>query len=119
MTAEERKQMVKELIDAIPTKKEELFDYSVAWVHLDDEVVEQKVKPWVEKKIRDYIGDDEPSLVSFICERVTSHTEPSRLLSDLAVILDDEAEPFVIKLWRLIIFQLEAKKVGINTNSKS
>lgn len=86
MTQEERKQMIKELIEAIPTNKEMLFDYQVSWDQLDDELVEQRIKPWVEKKIRDYIGDDEPSLVSFICERVTTHSEPARLLGDLAMV---------------------------------
>lgn len=78
--------MIKELIEAIPTTKEEVFDYQVVWDHLDAEMVDQRIKPWVEKKIREYIGEDEASLVDFICERVSSHSEPSRLLRDLAMV---------------------------------
>ncbi|KAI6189623.1 hypothetical protein M3Y97_00028700 [Aphelenchoides bicaudatus] len=114
LTAEERKQMVKELIDAIPTSKAAVFDYQLSWDFVDTEMLEQKIKPWLEKKIRDYIGDDEPSLIEFICERINNRSEPSKLLNDLAMILDNEAENFTLKLWRLLIFQTEAKKVGIN-----
>ncbi|KAI6175124.1 hypothetical protein M3Y99_01993500 [Aphelenchoides fujianensis] len=119
MTADERKQMVKELIDAIPTNKAELFKYEIGWEHLDETLITQRIKPWVEKKIREYIGDEEPSLVSFICERVQARSEPTRLLGDLAMaspILDEEADSFMTKLWRLIAFQTEAKKVGLNVN---
>lgn len=86
MTTEERKQMVKDLIQAIPTSKESLFEYQIAWDQLDSSLIEQQIKPWVEKKIRDYIGDDEPSLVSFICERIQTHIEPTRLLGDLSMV---------------------------------
>lgn len=85
MTADERKQMVKELIDALPTHKSELFKYEIAWEHLDEAFIAQRIKPWVEKKIREYIGDEEPSLVAFICERVQARSEPTRLLGDLAM----------------------------------
>ncbi|KAI6236784.1 hypothetical protein M3Y95_00195000 [Aphelenchoides besseyi] len=116
LTADERKQMIKELIDAIPSNKAELFKHEVDWSHLDNALVVQRIKPWVEKKIREYIGDDEPSLVTFICERVEARSEPTRLLGDLAMILDDEAESFMIKLWRLVIFQTKAKSLGLNVN---
>jgi RNA-binding protein 25 len=78
--------MVKELIEAIPTTKPAVFDYQVAWDFVDNEMIEQRVKPWLEKKIREYIGDDEPSLIEFICERINSRSEPSRLLGDLAMV---------------------------------
>ncbi|KAI6200061.1 hypothetical protein M3Y96_00693400 [Aphelenchoides besseyi] len=116
LTADERKQMIKELIDAIPSNKAELFKHEVDWSHLDNTLVVQRIKPWVEKKIREYIGDDEPSLVTFICERVEARSEPTRLLGDLAMILDDEAESFMVKLWRLVIFQTKAKSLGLNVN---
>jgi RNA-binding protein 25 len=66
MTAEEKKQMIKELIEAVPREKEILFEYEVAWAHMDDELVEQRIKPWIEKRIREYLEDDEPSLVRFV-----------------------------------------------------
>ena len=85
-TAEERKLKVKELIDSIPTSKAELLACPVRWVHVDEALIEQRIRPWVEKKLAEYIGDDEPSLVSFICERVSTQCDPNRLLADLAMV---------------------------------
>lgn len=45
-----------------------------------------KVKPWVSKKITDYIGEEEASLVDFVCEKVTSRTDPQKILSDIAMV---------------------------------
>jgi RNA-binding protein 25 len=38
---------------------------------------------------------------------------PRALLQDVSQILDDEAEMFVMKLWRLVIYETEAKLAGV------
>lgn len=86
MTPEERKKLIKDLIERIPTTKPELFDFKIYWEFVDDILVEKRVKPWVNKKICDYIGEEEPSLVTFICEKIANQTEPQKILSDLAMV---------------------------------
>uniref|UniRef100_A0A914BYJ1 PWI domain-containing protein n=1 Tax=Acrobeloides nanus TaxID=290746 RepID=A0A914BYJ1_9BILA len=117
MTPEERKKMIKDLIDRIPTGKEELFNYKVQWDFVDSKLVENRIQPWVNKKIRDYLGEDEPALANFIGEKIIAHVEPHKLLADLSLVLDDEAEVFIVKMWRLIIYESEAKKLGISSTS--
>ena len=39
------------------------------------------------------------------------------LLADVAVILDDEAEAFVVKLWRLLHYEIQALKLGLPSQS--
>jgi RNA-binding protein 25 len=36
------------------------------------------------------------------------------ILSDIRVVLDDEAEVFVVKMWRLIVYEIEAKRNGLS-----
>lgn len=86
MTPEERKKMIKELIDKIPTGKEELFAYKITWEFVDQKLVENRIQPWVNKKIHDYLGEDEPALANFIGEKITAHTEPDKLLADLSLV---------------------------------
>lgn len=86
MTPEERKKMIKELIDRIPTGKDELFAYKIEWDHVDAKLVENRIQPWVNKKIRDYLGEDEPALANFIGEKIAAHVEPTKLLSDLSLV---------------------------------
>ena len=131
MTPEERKKLIKDLIDRIPTNKEKLFMYVISWKLVDSQLIEQRIKPWINKKISEYIGEEELSLVSFICEKITGHVEPGKILQDLSMVLsscrlfnltknfkvlDEEAEVFMVKLWRLIIYESEAKKLGISSN---
>lgn len=86
MTPEERKKLIKELIERIPTSKDELFSFNLSWEYVNDALIEKRLKPWINRKISDYIGDEEPSLVSFICEKIASRTEPKKILGDLAMV---------------------------------
>lgn len=105
---EERRKKVNKIIEGIPKDKEELFAYNIEWSMLDESVL-QKVENWVSKKIIDYIGCAEPSLVEFICNKIKARSPPRPILDDIAMILDDEAETFVLKLWRLLIFETQSR----------
>lgn len=86
MTPEERKKLIKDLIERIPTIKDELFAFTLSWEYVNEVLVEKRLKPWINKKICEYIGDEEPSLVSFICEKIAGRTEPKKILGDLAMV---------------------------------
>jgi len=116
LTEEERKQIIKKLIESIPTNKEALFKYQVEWNQLNDELIGKAIKPWVSKQIRGYLGNDKPSLVDLICDKVAARIKPTELLDDLTMFLKKDTEIFMIKFWRLIIYQAEAKRVGLSDN---
>uniref|UniRef100_A0A914HJL9 RNA-binding protein 25 n=1 Tax=Globodera rostochiensis TaxID=31243 RepID=A0A914HJL9_GLORO len=114
MTPEERKKMIKDLIARIPTDRAKLFAFELSWEFVDENLMEQRVRPWVNKKICEYIGEEELSLVSFICEKISNKTSADNILQDLSMVLDDEAEVFMVKLWRLIVYESEAKRLGLS-----
>lgn len=33
--------------------------------------MERRVRPWINKKIIEYIGEEEPTLVEFVCSKVS------------------------------------------------
>jgi len=76
--------------------------------------MEKRIKPWVTKKIVEYIGEEEPTLTDFICTSIMSKQNAESILSDIRVVLDDEAEVFVVKMWRLIVYEIEAKRHGLS-----
>uniref|UniRef100_A0A1I7YD68 PWI domain-containing protein n=1 Tax=Steinernema glaseri TaxID=37863 RepID=A0A1I7YD68_9BILA len=119
MTAEERKKMIRDLIERIPTQKEDLFAYPIQWSFVDEDLVKSRIRPWVSKKILEYIGEEETSLVDFVCEKVSAQSPPNKLLRDIAMVLDEEAEIFVVKMWRLLIYESESKRLGIPAKSSS
>ena len=98
--------------------------------------MERRIKPWVNKKIVEYIGEPEPTLVEFICSKVLIGSQPQNIINDVQMVnhislqtnicflfypfyfsqvLDEEAEVFVVKMWRVLIYELEAKKLGLMT----
>jgi len=59
-----------------------------------------------QKKIVEYLGGEEKTLIDFILTKIAGHKLPSEIFTQLSQVLDEEAEPFVIKLWRALIFEM-------------
>ncbi|CAG9767816.1 unnamed protein product [Ceutorhynchus assimilis] len=110
---EEKRKHIKTLISKIPTEKVDLFEYKLDWSQLDSSIMDKKIRPWINKKIIEYIGEPEPTLVDFICNKVLAGSLPQTILEDVQMVLDEEAEVFVVKMWRLLIYEVEAKKLGL------
>ncbi|KAJ0008734.1 hypothetical protein NQD34_016150 [Periophthalmus magnuspinnatus] len=111
-TEEKRKHIVK-LIEKIPTGRAELFSYALDWAMVDSTLMDRCIRPWISKKIAEYIGEEEPTLVEFLCSKLKAHSSAESILEDVATVLDEEAEVFIIKMWRLLIYETEAKKIGL------
>jgi RNA-binding protein 25 len=46
----------------------------------------KRIKPWVNKKIIEYIGEEEATLTEFICQKVMLHSTPQGILDDVAMV---------------------------------
>uniref|UniRef100_A0A8C7DV04 RNA binding motif protein 25b n=1 Tax=Oncorhynchus kisutch TaxID=8019 RepID=A0A8C7DV04_ONCKI len=110
---EEKRKHIKSLIEKIPTGKTELFSYPLDWSAVDSTLMDRRIRPWINKKIIEYIGEEEATLVDFVCSKVMAHGTPQGILDDVAMVLDEEAEVFIVKMWRLLIYETEAKKIGL------
>ena len=53
-----------------------------------------------------YTGETEAALTEFILTKLTSQCTPEALQEEMTAVLDDDAETFVIKLWRMLIFSI-------------
>lgn len=113
VNTEEKRKHIKTLIEKIPTAKPELFNYPLDWSVVDTALMEKRIRPWINKKIVEYIGEEEATLVDFVCSKVMAHSTPQGILDDVAMVLDEEAEVFIVKMWRLLIYETEAKKIGL------
>jgi RNA-binding protein 25 len=76
--------------------------------------MEKRIKPWVTKKIVEYIGEEEATLTDFICSSIMAKKGAETILSDVRVLLDEEADVFVVKMWRLLVYEIEAKRSGLS-----
>ena len=112
LTSEE----TKALIAGIPTSHHELYAAPVAWDLVVDGapggVLDGRLKPFLEKKIREYLGGDEPALVEHLLGRLRQRVGAEALEAEVARVLDADARPFVVKLWRLLLFEVRARQAG-------
>lgn len=114
LTDEERDQAVRQLAAEIPTEKDGLWKWDVKWDYVDDAVIVEKLRPFVEKKIMEYLGVQEQLLVEVVEDHVRGRKAPGDLVELLEGALDEEAEVLVKKLWRMVIFFSESEKRGLS-----
>uniref|UniRef100_A0A1I7SYN1 RRM domain-containing protein n=1 Tax=Caenorhabditis tropicalis TaxID=1561998 RepID=A0A1I7SYN1_9PELO len=113
MSADEKKELTRQIIKRIPTTKEELFVHKIEWDQIDQKWMDDRIRPWVAKKVSSFLGEEDKTLCDYICEQIGQKATPEQLLKDVAVIIDDDAEQFVIKMWRLLIYEGQARRLGI------
>ncbi|XP_077237741.1 RNA-binding motif protein 25-like isoform X2 [Tasmannia lanceolata] len=109
----------KQLIDMIPKTKEELFSYDINWAVYDKHELHERMRPWISKKITEFLGEEEATLVDYIVSSTKEHVRASQMLELLQSILDDEAEMFVLKMWRMLIFEIKKVEAGLSLKPKA
>ena len=83
MSEEERAQAARQLAADIPNDKEGLWAWDVKWEFVDESVVEERLKPFVEKKIVEYLGVQEQMLVDVVVNSVNTRRKPQDLVGEL------------------------------------
>lgn len=104
----------------LPRDKKEVLATKVDWEGINEHGLTQRViKPWVSKRIKEYLGVEEQAMISLVVSHVSSgKCTPESLLSKVGGILDDVAEEFVYKLWLVLLFEDQKVKQGIYTLEK-
>lgn len=108
----------KQLIDMIPRTKEELFAYEINWAIYDKHDLHERMRPWISKKIIEFLGEEESTLVDYIVSCTKDHVQAEKMLELLQSILDVEAEMFVLKMWRMLIFEIKKVESGLAGRAK-
>ncbi|XP_010547946.1 PREDICTED: RNA-binding protein 25-like isoform X3 [Tarenaya hassleriana] len=103
----------KQLIDTIPKTKDELFSYEINWAIYDKHQLQERMRPWISKKITEFLGEEEATLVDYIVTNTQEHVKAPQMLELLKSILDEEAEMFVLKMWRMLIFEIKRVEAGL------
>lgn len=82
---EEKRKLHKQIIDKIPIEKEDLFNHPLDRQEIDG-TIKKKVQAWISKKIIEYIGEPEPTLVDFICSKLLAGSTPQSILDDVKMV---------------------------------
>lgn len=113
MSEEEIQKAVRSLAQEIPVDKDGLWAWDVKWEFMDDSIITEKLRPFVEKKVLEYLGVQDQFLVEVVDDHLRKHGKPSDLADELEGPLEEDAEDLVKKLWRMVIFFTESEKRGL------
>ena len=83
LSEEERAQAVRQLAADIPSDKEGLWNWPVKWDFVDETVLSEQLKPFVEKKIVEYLGVQEQMLVEVAEDHIRKRGAPQALVEEL------------------------------------
>ena len=83
LTEEERAQAARQLASEIPTDKDGLWGWNVKWEFVDDTVLAEQLRPFVEKKIVEYLGVQEQMLVEVVEEHIRKRGKAQDLVEQL------------------------------------
>lgn len=83
LSDEDRAQAVRQLAAEIPTDKEGLWSWDVQWEYLDETVIREQLRPFVEKKIVELLGVQEQMLVEVVEDAVKGKKGPDGLVEEL------------------------------------
>ncbi len=106
---------IKSIADAIPTTKQGVFKEPVDWGALDragDRML-STLGSWVGKKVAELLGEEEPSLTEFVVGKLKEHTGAEDMLQELKEVLDEEAEGFVLRLYRTVLYETKKAAAGL------
>ena len=95
LSEEERQQAARQLAAEIPSDKEGLWNWDVKWDFVDDAVVTEQLRPFVEKKIVEYLGVQEQMLVDVVEEVVKKRGKPDELVHELEGVSLIRISPFL------------------------
>ncbi len=83
LSEEERAQAARQLAADIPTDKDGLWKWDVKWEFVDETVLGEQLKPFVEKKIVEYLGVQEQMLVEVVEDHIRKRGTPQVLVEQL------------------------------------
>ena len=49
-------------------------------------LVRSKLQPWIGKKITEYLGEEEPTLIHFVVDQLGKRATPDSILDELALV---------------------------------
>ena len=108
----------KELYKRLPRDRDTIFNYALQWnLLLKHDLFERVARPWIGKKVREYMGVEEPAVVQHIMRMLNARPTPDKMRDKVRDIMDEKTTEFVEKLWLTLIFEEMKANEGFYNNS--
>lgn len=84
---------LKGLLDRVPSRKTELYQFPLDWNLLVlNRVLDKKLSPFVSKLCFEYLGEVERNLIQRVVRRIVNREDPAKIQEYLGQAMDKEAE---------------------------
>ncbi len=83
-------------MELVPNSKEELFKFPINWpIVIKNDILDNKLKPWLTRKTKEYLSEEEPTLISMILKKVANKSSPYEIIEKIKVIFEEDTEVMV------------------------
>jgi hypothetical protein len=112
---EERAAARQQLAAEVPTDTQALFTFPLKRQYLTTTLVDDQIRPVVEKRVVEFLGVQEELLVETVVDGLKEGKEAKAIVGEVEGALDEEdAEALVKKVWRVVVFVVEEKARGLS-----
>ena len=93
----------------------ELWGYNINWDRLaQSTVLDRAIRPWLEEMSNEYMGGVEEKFIALVEKKLLSRTHPDKIIKILRPLLDDDAEEFVVRLWKKLVLEYLKVEEGLS-----
>lgn len=71
------------------------------------------MRDWIDARIEEYLGEPEADLTNFTVGLIAHRITPKDIIAEMKMVLVEDAEGFVVKMWRRLIFESLKVKYSI------
>jgi hypothetical protein len=114
LTDEEKREAQRDLAAEMPTSAEAIFAYPIRWASVTPTIINDHLRPFIERKVVYYLGVQEELLVDTLLEGIRERRNPRDLVKELEPALEDDAESLVTIVWKLVALSAEVEGRGLN-----
>ena len=103
----------RDIIDSLPLNQKDLFTFAINWDAFasSNSAVANRIHAYTTQMVAELLGEEEQTLVAFIMEKLQEHAQAAQMIHALVDVLDEDAQQFVLKLYRAVIYEIQ--KVAI------
>lgn len=86
-------EMHKQIYESIPKNNDDLLKFPINWnIVYKYNILENKIKTWLGKKLVEYLGEDEPELKTMIIKKLANKINPYELMEKIRSVFDEDTE---------------------------
>jgi len=98
----------RDVVKLVPKDPEKTLSTKIDWnLVYEGNLIELKMRKWITERLKSYLGGQEDQeLTNFVVGLLTAKANVKQIKTELVVVLEDDAENFVVKMWRRLIFEV-------------